>query len=113
MSPGKHCPNCGQDIGVWPIYRAGLPNRVPCPHCKTRLRYCNTKGLLALVFVIATIGAVGAYIAAHVLAPTNSPGVRIGIFALIFIPVWAVVELPIAWYLQHRHELDVVERRSE
>ena len=113
MSPGKHCPHCRRDIGVWPIFRASLPNRMWCPHCKTRLRYRNIKGLFALVLVIAVVVAVGAYVAAHELAPTDSPGIRLGIFALILLPAWAAVELPVAWYLRHRYELEVVELRSE
>ena len=36
---GKNCPNCGVDIGVWPVFSAGLPNRIWCPRCKSQLRY--------------------------------------------------------------------------
>ncbi len=66
-----------------------------------------------MFWYIAFVAAVGAYIAAHELAPTGSPSIQLGIFALILLPAWAVVELPVAWYLRHRYELEVVERRSE
>ena len=113
MSSGKHCPHCGRDIGVWAIFRATLPNRVWCPHCKTRLRYRNIKGLFALVVVLAVVVVVGAYFVAHELVPTGSPRIRVGIFALISLSTWAVVELRLAWYLRHGYELEVVQHRSE
>ncbi len=28
MADGGHCPNCGNDIGVWPIFAAVAPSRI-------------------------------------------------------------------------------------
>jgi len=52
MNDGKHCPACGQDIGVWPVLMATLPNRIRCPHCKARLRYQNAGALIVNLLVL-------------------------------------------------------------
>ena len=58
MSDGKHCPDCGQDIGIWPVFSAGLPSRVRCPFCKSRLSYGDTRTLVAcLAAVVLLVGA--------------------------------------------------------
>ncbi len=109
MNPGKNCPHCGRDIGVWPIFSAALPNRIWCPHCKSRLRYRNTTGSLATVLAIGLLVAVGAYGAAERLAPSDSFAIWAGVFVLIIAALWSLLELLAAWYLRHRYELEVLE----
>jgi len=57
LSDGKHCPACGEDIGVWPIASAFMPGHCRCPHCRARLAwdraYRTTAVMLALTVVIA------------------------------------------------------------
>ena len=42
MLSGNECPVCGENIGIWAVFRAPLPNRIYCPHCGERLRYGDT-----------------------------------------------------------------------
>jgi hypothetical protein len=39
MKDGVHCPRCEKDIGVWPVFAAGWPTRIVCPHCRSVLAY--------------------------------------------------------------------------
>jgi hypothetical protein len=55
MSDGRHCPECGEDIGYWAV-AAGLFG-IKCPHCRTRLRYDRSPRAEAVTNVVA-IGAV-------------------------------------------------------
>ena len=52
---GKICPNCGKDIGILGIMLAGIPNRIKCPHCKSRVKYQNTFLVIAILFIIGLI----------------------------------------------------------
>ena len=47
---GRHCPSCRKDIGIWPVFTAGLPDWIRCPHCRCRLRYENATGVVVLLF---------------------------------------------------------------
>ena len=51
MEKGKLCPNCNSDIGVQPGTFAGLPTRIRCPHCKSKLKYVNSHGASAFAFL--------------------------------------------------------------
>jgi hypothetical protein len=40
MQDGRHCPECGKDVGIWAIKFAWFSNgRVRCRHCRRDLRY--------------------------------------------------------------------------
>ena len=52
---GKICPNCGKDIGILDIMLAGLPNRIKCPHCKSRVKYQNASLFLSILLVIGLL----------------------------------------------------------
>jgi hypothetical protein len=113
MSPGKNCPSCGRDIGVLPIFSAGLPNRIWCPHCKARLRYRDTLALMMLVLAIAVVMGVGAFFATRELVPAGWRGLPVfGIFMLIFGGGWCVVELVLTWFLRRWYELEIVKPPS-
>jgi len=64
MPEGNDCPECGKSIGMGPVFKAPVPNRIYCPHCKARLRYGGTGGLIAAaslltVLLVLAAGAVG------------------------------------------------------
>src|SRR5438552_766900 len=61
MPTGNDCPACGENIGMWAVFKAPLPNRIYCPHCGERLRYGDTWGPLAaaVVLMVALIAAGG------------------------------------------------------
>jgi hypothetical protein len=61
MTDGKHCPACGQDIGIWAVLFAGLPSRIRCPHCRARLSYGGDLVLVLGVVAVLALTAVGAY----------------------------------------------------
>jgi hypothetical protein len=104
MANGKHCPACGRDIGVWPVFTAGLPNRIRCPHCSARLSY---RGIVGVVFVLLVVLAgvvVGAYYAAAAI-PGLHPDTQPVAVAGIILGTWAVVELAVVQFLRGNREL--------
>ncbi len=55
---GKKCPGCNDDIGLWAIVKAPLPNKIKCPHCKTKIEYENTGWWLVVVSTIIYISVI-------------------------------------------------------
>ncbi len=111
MADGKHCPHCGEDIGVWPVFSAGLPSRIWCPHCGARVRYLDARGplLVALAAGLAVIVA-GLGVALLVaLRGGNHPLVLAGAFAGLPFGGMVVVELLAVCYLRARRRLVVTE----
>jgi uncharacterized protein (DUF983 family) len=51
METDNNCPKCGEDIGIWAVFKATLPNRIYCPHCGARLEYGGTWGLIIFAIV--------------------------------------------------------------
>lgn len=113
MGDGKHCPGCGKDIGMWPIFSAGLPNRIWCPHCKARLRYRNALGLLLGGLALAAAAALGSLYAARELVPSEPRLAQTGVVLLIFFAVWCAVEFLLVWLLRSHYELEVVEPKPK
>lgn len=71
---GKHCPNCGEDIGIMSIVKALTPNRINCPHCGSRLAY-DGGAAMTLIAVLA-----GALLAIYLLSKgTTFPGFLVGL----------------------------------
>lgn len=104
MADGKHCPACGHDIGVRPIFTAGLPNWIRCPHCSARLRYRGIAGVaLVLVAVLAAV-VVGALYGASAI-PGLHPSYQPAAAAGILFGAWAVVELAVARFLRGNRTL--------
>jgi uncharacterized protein (DUF983 family) len=111
MADGRHCPACGRDIGIWPVFSAGLPNRIWCPHCGARVRYDRAAGpVLALLPAAVVVSAV-AFGVAFVVARrvTDHPLVWMGVFTAAFIAGMAGVELLVARFLRSRRQLAVTE----
>jgi hypothetical protein len=103
MGDGKHCPGCGGDIGLWPVFSAGRPDWIRCRQCSARLRYRDTAGVLAIIVVVAVAGAVGCYLAA---AELVSDGPRRGVtFVGLLLAAWVPLELGVAWYLRNYKQL--------
>src|SRR5271155_3796604 len=103
MGDGKHCPNCGTDIGVWPIFSAAWPSLIWCPRCKSRLRYRKTSLLMAALLVILIAIAAVAFILVSLLATSW----RRPIWAMVMIISWAFVQLAVTWFLRNRGELEL------
>lgn len=108
MKPGKICPACDKDIGVWPVFVAALPSRVKCPHCKARLQYVDTGVLVAtLVAVLLSCGA-GAFcfvLRFYPLARLEFAFVCVALIALLWLPL----EFAVALYLRNAKTLRKVE----
>jgi hypothetical protein len=106
MADGMHCPECGKDIGVWPIFSAGLPSRIWCPHCHSRLRYRNTTGVLLLILLVLVGVLAGAYFTASALPTSQTIGLVI--FGVIALGAWVPVELVVTWFLRNYRELECI-----
>jgi hypothetical protein len=107
MGDGKHCPSCGKDIGLWPIFSAGLPNRVWCPSCKTRLAYRGIAGLVLLLLVLGVaLAAACLYLVQQV--ELTGTAQRAAAFLGLMFALWVPVELVVAVYLRNNKVLDRV-----
>ncbi len=104
MADGKHCPSCGKDIGVWPIFAAGLPNRIWCPHCSARLAYREITGVLLLLVVMLAGVLTGAYFAALPFLSANPP-VWVLVFAGVLLAVWVPIEFVVVGFLRRNRKL--------
>lgn len=105
MRDGKHCPACGVDIGIWPIFSAGLPNLIRCPRCKARLGYQRIGTVLLVLLLV--LGAVLA--AAYFVAASFEGNLRLVAFIVVFLGVWVPVELVVTKYLRDKK---ILEHRS-
>jgi hypothetical protein len=104
MSDGKHCPVCGKDIGIWPIVAAGLPYRIWCPHCATKLHFVKSLDvmLVLLVLIVTVVG--GAYFVWwEVFASQFAVGALV--FAALCLGPWVPLELAAALFLRSRRNL--------
>ena len=99
MEKGKLCPNCNKDIGFKAIAFAGLPNKIKCPHCKTRIFY---KDISKLIIYLILISIIWIALFISLLASFSSyKGLLIGI-VLSWI-LWIPVEILIAYYLRNNN----------
>jgi hypothetical protein len=104
MADGKHCPACGRDIGIWPVFSAGLPNRIWCPHCRARLTYRGARGLvLVLAVAVVAVAGVGYYTSAAFL--DAHPVTGFALLGGILLAVWALIELAAVQYLRVKCQL--------
>ena len=103
-----HCPSCGQDIGVWAIFQAGLPNRIRCPHCGARVQYQDARGVVASLVVLAIVFGYVAFTLAEVIIPNDLP-TRIAVFTAILLAAWVPVELAAARFLRRRRSLRAIK----
>jgi DNA-directed RNA polymerase subunit RPC12/RpoP len=107
MANGKACPACGKDIGVWAIFAAGVPSRIRCPHCRSRLRYDGAVAVIALPFAVVVLAALVVHEAA-----VDVGIARPELFAAVLLLVtWVPVELLLALYLRDHRTLRIVDPR--
>lgn len=96
MADGKHCPNCGKDIGFWPYWVALDAKRIWCPHCLNRLQVVKSKQelLLEWFLIVATGGFAGlfsgmpALISGLIEDLRRFPEDEIGAHLLAFLCLW-------------------------
>jgi len=101
---GRHCPSCRKDIGLWPVFTAGLPDRIRCPHCRCRLRYENATGV-AVLLLAALAGVVyGAFELSRIVFP-SSLGPRNILLAAVAVAAWIPVEWVVVRFLRARRRL--------
>lgn len=100
-----HCPNCQKDIGVWSIYKAGLPNMLKCPHCKSKLKYQPSGWKMVIVSLIIAIPifAIIIYLVREHLALSKFLRLLVSLGAILV--VWAPFEYYFARKLRRDHEL--------
>jgi len=115
MECGKDCPNCKQDIGIWPVVSAGLPSRIWCPHCRARLRYRIPSAVgiamgvaLAIPVVCLSLWVTGELSAAVDGAPPVEFVTRLVSFAVVALLLWVPIEVAMAFYLRNNFELTCI-----
>jgi hypothetical protein len=101
---GRHCPSCRKDIGLWPVFTAGLPDRIRCPHCRCRLRYENATGVVVLLLAALAGAVYGGFQLARFVFP-SSFGSRNILFAAVVLAVWIPVEWAVVRFLRARRRL--------
>jgi hypothetical protein len=104
VADGRNCPGCAKDIGVWPVFSAGLPNLIRCPHCNARLGYRGIFGVCVVLSIVTVVVIGGAFLAAVAL-PGFSYRLQLAVFAALALVAWVPVELVITWYLRRHCEL--------
>src|SRR5262245_40699918 len=82
---GKHCPACGEDIGIWPIASAILPGRAKCPHCGTRLAW-NGGYTATIVMVLLTLVISGLALLALNRFEVEEPWMQALVFGVMALP---------------------------
>ena len=102
MRDGKHCPACGEDIGVWPIFSAGLPDLIWCPRCKARLGYRGLAG----VGVVLSLLLVAVVVLGYVVAGRFEGNPSLVVFIAVFLGAWVSIELALVKYLRGNKVLE-------
>ena len=109
METGKDCPQCGKDIGYWPVFSAGLPNRIWCPHCTARLKYENSWDVLIILLAALTaITAAAAYIS-FIAVDVHARYVRPLLFIAIMFGAMIPLELVATWFLRNNKKLVCID----
>ena len=88
------------------VLLATTPNRIRCPHCKTRVRYINTRRVMrTLILIAAAIFGLSFVLVTYVLR-IEDKGNRCYVMFGIFIISWILVELATAHYLRRNKTLE-------
>jgi uncharacterized protein (DUF983 family) len=106
MGDGKHCPSCGKDIGVWPVFSAIWSNLIWCPHCKSRLRYRKTGIVIVVLFAVGIVIAACVFVIVRALEIAWPRSV----WAAIVLIFWVPVQLALARFLRNRRQLELVNQ---
>ncbi len=113
MPSGNNCPACHENIGIWPVFRAPLPNRIYCPHCRERLRYGDTGLLIVAAMALLIVVVVSGFLTAVALELTGPVALAVVVGVLLFGgAALEIVFVLILWY--GSFQLEPVNRpRSE
>ena len=100
-----HCPNCQKDIGVWSIYKAGLPNMLKCPHCKSKLKYQPSGWKMVIIssIIVIPIFLIVIYLVREHVALSKSLQFLVSLGVMLV--AWTPFEIYFAWKLRKDHEL--------
>jgi hypothetical protein len=107
---GKHCPNCGRDIGVGAIFVAKMPNRIWCPHCRIRLTYRKIWGLLLVLLLLLFALIYACFIVVQLLGFEGMD--QTPAFIILLIAAWVPIELVSILYLRATKTLEVAKKAS-
>ena len=105
MPEGNECPACGRNIGIGAVFRAPVPNRIYCPHCRERLRYGDTTLVIAAAVIVLVL-TVGAGVAlAHTLT-ADGPYFLLVVLGVLLVggALIEVVFVCVLWYGSFRLE---------
>jgi hypothetical protein len=109
MRDGKHCPACGVDIGLWPIFSAGLPGRIRCPRCEARLGYRGIGMVLLVLGLVLVLVTAAVFAFAYLVSLWFAGDLRLLVFLaawLLLFVAWVPVELVAAKYLRENKVLE-------
>jgi uncharacterized protein (DUF983 family) len=113
MDDSRHCPECGENIGLGAVFKAAMPNRIYCPHCGTRLQHTPIRGLVAAAVLLSVGLCFGVlYVVTELWVDANPvPAIVAGVFTLVAgMVLLEVVFVLILWYGSYR--LIAVGRRD-
>lgn len=99
MSDSRHCPECGNNIGILAVFKAPLPNRIRCPHCGQRLQHTPIRGLVAVALVLMAVGAAGVVALHHHL---NAGPARVFLALVVGLALLEVAFVIRLWYGNYR-----------
>ncbi|MDB5348370.1 MAG: hypothetical protein JWP89_6747 [Schlesneria sp.] len=108
MQDGKHCPECGEDIGFWPVFSAGISLRIRCPHCGSILTYSNCWNVILVLICIVNL----LIFLALVLTDAFKSWSRLTVSFIVVLLTWKAVELVIAKYLRANNSLSLVDTET-
>lgn len=105
MPTGNDCPVCGENVGIWAVFRAPLPNRIYCPHCHERLRYGDTDLMIgaALASLALVVGLAFWAVYESGAVGSDAMGILLGTLILGLVSVEVVFVL-VLWYGSFRLE---------
>ncbi len=102
---GSKCPNCKNDIGLWTVMKAPLPNMMRCPHCKIKLKYEKTEWKLTLLCLIIYLFIVYIVFSNMKFLYIISFFQMSIIVMVICIVIWQPFEVILALYLKRNQKL--------
>jgi hypothetical protein len=94
------------------VFRAATPNQIRCPHCKTRVRYIDTRRVMWMLMLIAAlIFGLSFVLVTYIWKIEKGIPQCLAIFGLVFVS-WMLVELATAHYLRRNKTLECTPNRS-
>ncbi len=107
LEASSDCPFCGVDIGLKPVFRASLPNRVFCPSCGSRVTYSDSM-LVSAISLLVSLCAMLAAVTAALVMGLPGPLYELGMFLVLYILLHSVVEYVTLRYLRKHKRLKLL-----